>query len=117
MRRRVLSIVLSVILLGTAGYDGMPGVLITAAPRHDVTIELADGATTLLFIPTDGQTTLLASRSQRAFREPVHVSRPMHALNTRLRAPAVPEPTAHPPAFHRKQPLTRSLSDPSPVPA
>jgi len=117
MRRRVLSIVLSLILLGTTGYKLVPDPLITAAPRSDVRIALPDGATALVFIPAGGQTTVLASRSQRASREPLRVSRLMHVVNTRLRAPAVLEPTAHPPAFHRKQPLARSLSDPSPVPA
>jgi len=117
MGRRVLSIVLSVILLGTTGYNLMPDFLITAAPRRDVGIALPDGATALVFIPAGGQTTVLASRSQRASREPVRVSRPTHVVNTRLRAPALLEPTADPPAFHRKQPRARSLSDPSPVPA
>jgi hypothetical protein len=117
MRRRVLSIVLSVILLGTTGYNLAPDLLITPAPRRDVGIALPDGATALVFIPANGQTTVLASRSQRASREPVRLSRLIHVVNTQLRAPAVLEPTAHPPAFHRKQPLTRSLSDPSPAAA
>ena len=117
MRRRLVSIILSLALLGTTGYRFVPDYPMTAARRGDVGIEQADDTRALLFIPADGQTTLLASRSQRASREPMRVSRPMNVINSQLQAPSVPEPTAHQPAFHRKQPLTRSLSDPSPAAA
>jgi hypothetical protein len=116
MRRGVLSIVLSVVLLATTGYELVPDSLIRAAARRDAGVAPVDGARALLFIPADGQTTVVACGSQRASRELVGVSRPVHVTNTALRAPAVIEPAAHPPAFHRKQPLARALSDQSPVP-